>query len=209
MRRIVPLLIVLLAGPALAAPAEPRPPSVTVVAAIRGPIAETAVLTGTLVAREEVLVSPQLDGLAITEILAEEGDVVVAQQVLARLSHDVLDSSIAQNTAQVARAEAAIGQARNLIVEAQATRQQTELAFNRTRELVTGGNASREVLEQRQALAQSAAARVDSAGNALRVAEADRNLALAQRQELLVRLARTELRATPLVMKTPSHHPRR
>ena len=195
MRRIIPLLIVLLAGPALAAPAEPRPPSVTVVAAIRGPIAETAVLTGTLVAREEVLVSPQLDGLAITEILAEEGDVVVAQQVLARLSHDVLDASIAQNTAQLARAEAAIAQTRNLIVEAQATRQQTELAFNRTRELVTGGNASREVLEQRQALAQSAAARVDSAGNALRVAEADRNLALAQRQELLVRLSRTDLRA--------------
>ena len=152
-------------------------------------------LTGTLVPREEVMVSPQLDGLAIMEILAEEGDTVAAQQVLARLSHDVLDASIAQNTAQLARAEGAIAQARNLIVEAQATRQQAELAFNRTRELVTGGNASREVLEQRQALAQGTAARVDSAGNALRVAEADRALALAQRQELLVRLARTELRA--------------
>ena len=194
--RSILLVTLLLTGPATAAPvAEPRPPSVTVIAAKRGPIAETAVLTGSLVAREEVLVSPQLDGLAIIEILAEEGDHVDAGQVLARLSRDVLDASVAQNTAQLVRTEAAIGQARNLITEAQATRQQAELAFNRTRELVTGGNASRETLEQRQAIASATSARVDSAGNALRVAEADRALALAQRQELLVRLARTELRA--------------
>ena len=175
--------------------AEPRPPSVTVVNATRGPIAETATLTGTLVPREEVMVSPQIDGLAITEILAEEGDHVDAHQVLARLSHDVLDASIAQNTAQLARAEAAVAQARSLIAEVQANRQQAELAFNRTRELVAGGNASREVLEQRQALAQTATARVESAGNAIRVAEADRALAVAQRQELLVKLARTEMQA--------------
>ena len=194
--RSILLVTLMLTGPATAAPvAEPRPPSVTVIAAKRGPIAETAVLTGSLVAREEVMVSPQLDGLAITEILAEEGDHVDAGQVLARLSRDVLDASVAQNTAQLVRTEAAIGQARNLITEAQATRQQAELAFNRTRELVTGGNASRETLEQRQAIASATSARVDSAGNALRVAEADRALALAQRQELLVRLARTELRA--------------
>ena len=180
---------------AAATVAEPRAPAVTVIAAARGPIAETATLTGTLVPQEEVLVSPENDGLAITEILAEEGDRVEAKQVLARLSHDVLDASIAQNTAQLARAEGAVAQARSLIAEVQANRQQAELAFNRTRELVAGGNASREVLEQRQALSQTATARVESAGNAVRVAEADFALAMAQRQELLVRRARTELRA--------------
>ena len=196
MRWLPLLLIMTLAVPATAATvAEPRAPAVTVVAAMRGPIAETATLTGTLVPREEVMVSPQLDGLAITEILAEEGDHVEAQQVLARLSHDVLDASIAQNTAQLSRAEAAVAQARSLTAEVQANRLQAELAFNRTRELVASGNASREVLEQRQALAQTAAARVESAGNAIRVTEADRALAIAQRQELLVKLARTELRA--------------
>ena len=196
MRWLPFLLALIVAGPAAAATvAEPRPPAVTVVNATRGPIAETATLTGTLVPREEVLVSPQIDGLAITEILAEEGDHVEAQQVLARLSHDVLDASIAQNTAQLSRAEAAVGQARSLTAEVQANRQQAELAFNRTRELVAGGNASREVLEQRQALSQTATARVESAANAIRMAEADRALAMAQRQELLVKLARTELRA--------------
>ena len=48
---------------------------------------------------------------------------------------------------------------------------------------------------QRQAAAAMAAARVDSGQGALRAAEADRALAEAQRRELLVRLARTELRA--------------
>ncbi len=175
--------------------AEPRPPSVSVVTATTGPIAETAVLTGTLVPREEVLVSPQIEGLAITEILAEEGDSVTAGQVLARLSRDVLTATIAQNAAQISRADAAVAQASSFIQETQATRQQADLALARTRELLQGGNASREIFEQRAALAATTGARVQSATNALRAAEADRALALAQRQELMVRLARTELRA--------------
>ncbi len=192
------LAILLLAFPAYAAPmpnAEPRPPSVTVVPAITGPIAETAVLTGTLVPREEVLVSPQIEGLALTEILAEEGDSVAAAQVLARLSRDVLDASVAQNAAQIARSDAAVAQARSSIAEAQANRVQVDLALARTRELLSNGNAAREVFEQRQAAAQTAAARLDLSNNALRAAEADRAYADAQRRELLVRLARTELRA--------------
>lgn len=192
------LAALLLALPARAAPApgaEPKPPSVTVVAAAMGPIAETAVLTGTLVPREEVMVSPQIEGFALTEILAEEGDAVAAGQVLARLSRDVLDASVAQNAAQVSRADAAIAQARSSIAEAQANGTQADLALARTRTLLAGGNAARELFEQRQAAAQTAAARLDLAQNALRAAEADRAYADAQRRELLVRLARTELRA--------------
>ena len=76
-------------------------PAVTVSMAAAGTLAETVLVTGTLAAREEVLVSPQIDGLAITEIDAEEGDKVGAGQVLARLSHDALDASnLAQNAAQ-------------------------------------------------------------------------------------------------------------
>ena len=173
----------------------PHPPSVTVAAARTGSIAETAVLTGTLVAREEVLVSPEIDALAITELLAEEGDRVEAGQVLARLSRSTLDATVAQNTAQIARAEASVSQARSGIAESQANRVQVDLALARTRDLMTNGNASRETFEQRQAASQMAAARQDANQNALHVAEADRNLAAAQRQELLVRLARTEVRA--------------
>ena len=173
----------------------PHPPSVSVVSATVGSIAENVVLTGTLVPREEVLVSPQLDALAITEVLAEEGDRVAANQVLARLSHDVLDATIAQNVAQVARAEAAVAQARSTIAENQANRVQVDLALTRTRELLSNGNASRETFEQRQASASMIAARIEASQNALREAEADVALARAQGQELQVRLARTDIRA--------------
>ncbi len=190
------LVALLLAAPAAwAQTAAPHPPSVSVVAATLGSIAESVVLTGTLVPREEVLVSPQLESLAVTEVLAEEGDRVAAGQVLARLSRDVLEATIAQNAAQVARAEAAVAQARSTIAENQANRVQVDLALTRTRELLSNGNASRETFEQRQATASMAAARIDASQNALRVAEADLALARAQGQELQVRLARTDIRA--------------
>lgn len=173
----------------------PHAPSVSVVAATEGSIAENVVVTGTLVPREEVLVSPQLDALAITEVLAEEGDRVVANQVLARLSREVLDASVAQNAAQVARAEAAVAQARSTITENQANRVQVDLALARTRELLANGNASREVFEQRQAAASMMGARTEASQNALHGAEADLALARAQAVELQVRLARTNIRA--------------
>lgn len=191
--RALSLVAVLLTA---AAPLEaPKLPAVTVVSAAAGTLVDTLDLTGTLVAREEVLVSPQLDGLAITRVAAEEGDRVAAGQVLAELSHDVLDATLAQNAAQVARAEAAIAQAQSAIEEAQATRTQADAAFARTRELLSTGSASREAFEGRQQAAQVATARVTGAQNALRLAVADRALAVAQRQELGARLARASIRA--------------
>ena len=173
----------------------PKPPSVSVVAAATGSIAESVTLTGTLVAREEVLVSPQIDGVAVNAVLAEEGDTVQANQVLARLSRDVLEASLAQNTAQLSRAEAAIAQARASLDEMQANRVQLDLALTRTRDLLANGNASREVFEQRTAAARMGTARLEAGQNAIQLATADRALAMAQRQELLVRLAHTEVRA--------------
>jgi len=192
------LLLASAAMPAHAAPppiVEPHPPAVTVAKAIFGPIAEQVGLTGTLVPREEVLVSPQIGDLALKEILAEEGDSVAAGQVLARLSKDALEASLAQNAATLARAEAAIAQARASVTESQANKVQTDLAFNRARELVGKGDASREQLEQRQAAAQIAAARVEANQNLLRAAEADRVMALAQRREWLVKWERSEIKS--------------
>ena len=192
-RAAVAALALLLAAAAL--PEAAKPPAITVVRAATSTLAETIVLTGTLVPREEVLVNPQLADLAITKVLAEEGDRVAAGQVLAELSHDVLDASLAQNAAQLARTEAAIAQAQTSIQEAEATHSQADAAFARTRELLTTGSASRETFEQRQQAAQVGGARLANAQTALHLAAADRALILAQRQELEVRLARTVLRA--------------
>jgi RND family efflux transporter MFP subunit len=147
----------------------------------RGAITETANVTGTLVPREEILVSPQIDGVAITAILAEEGDSVKAGQVLAKLSREALEAMVAQNTAQIARDQAAI-------VEAEAAKVEADAAFARAHDLVRTATASRETYDTRQAAALTAAARVASA-------RADLAFAQAQRQELEVKLTHTDITA--------------
>ncbi|UEM01599.1 efflux RND transporter periplasmic adaptor subunit [Skermanella rosea] len=191
----VPFLV---ASPALAeepAASVPKPPSVSVVKAQTGTLAETILMTGTLVARDEVLVGAEIDGLAITELLAEEGDRVERGQVLARLSRDMLDAQAAQNRASITRAAAAIAQARNQIAEANANAKQADAAFDRVRTLQDRGNASQESLEQREAAALVARARVAVAEDALRLAQADKDLAEAQQREIEVRIARTQIKA--------------
>ena len=60
----------------------------------------------------------------------EEGDAVERGQVLARLSRDMLDAQSAQNAASLSRALAAIAQAKNQIVEAEANSHQADAALN-------------------------------------------------------------------------------
>jgi HlyD family secretion protein len=175
--------------------AAPKPPTVSVATATTGTLAETILLTGTLVARDEVMVGAEIDGLAITELLAEEGDKVTRGQVLARLSRDMLDAQFAQNAAALSRALAAIAQARNQIAEAEATARQADAAFARARSLEERGNTTAETLEQREAASLVARARVLVADDALRLAQADKELAEAHRREIQVRLARTEIKA--------------
>jgi RND family efflux transporter MFP subunit len=175
--------------PALAAPA------VSVMQATRGPIAETIIVGGTLVAREEILVAAQVEGLAIVDILAEEGQAVKAGQVLARLSRDTTEAALAQNAAQIARAEAAIAQSRAAITEAEAAQAAAAASFNRTRQLRTEGIASAEVFDQREAAARQTAARVAYSREQLKLAEADLGIARAARRDLEIRLARTEIKA--------------
>jgi RND family efflux transporter MFP subunit len=170
-------------------------PSVTVAQARLGDIAETVIVGGTLVAREEVLVAAQVEGLAITEILVEEGQGVAKGQVLARLSRETIDTSLAQNTAQIARAEAAIAQTRNTISEAQAAQGAAAASFDRTRQLRKDGIASAETFDQREATARQTTARLAFAREQLRLAEADLALSKAARRELEIRLARTDIRA--------------
>lgn len=177
------------------APAAPGPPAVSVVPAVEGTITDTVVVTGTLVPRREVLVAPEIDGLAIVEILAEEGDEVVPGQVLARLSSDTVAAQLARAEASVARAEAAADQAEAQIVEAEVTRARAGMALSRAETLRGRGVVSAETLDERQADAKIAEARLLSARQALLLARADRQVAEAERRELRLRLDRTEIRA--------------
>lgn len=88
-------------------------PAVTIVPAAGREIVEQAVVTGTLVPRDEILVAPEIEGYRITELLVEEGAEVTKGQVLARLSLEMIATQEAANAAAIAKAQAAIVQARS------------------------------------------------------------------------------------------------
>jgi multidrug efflux pump subunit AcrA (membrane-fusion protein) len=196
MMRALALAAALLAAASHDAAAQAsRIPAVTVAPAAVAPIRETLLVTGSFVAREEVLVTAEIDGLAIVEVLAEEGDRVRAGQVLARLNRETLDVQLAQNAAQIARAEAGVAQTRSQIAEAQANVTQANQSLARARSLAPSGATSQEVLDQRTAAARASEARLQAATQALALAEADKRVAEAQRRDIQLRLARTEVRS--------------
>ncbi|SFJ07421.1 HlyD family secretion protein [Bosea sp. OK403] len=178
--------------------AQPAPgagPSVTITKAKTSEIVQSVVVSGSMIARDEVLVSPELDGVQVVELVAEEGDKVAAGQVLARLSRVTLEVQKAQNDAQIARAEAAIAQSNAQIVEAQANLVAANNNFDRTKALRSTGNVSNETYDQRDAAARAGEAKLNSSRQALAISTADLALAKAQGRDIEVKLGRTEIRA--------------
>jgi HlyD family secretion protein len=198
MRRLHSLAAAMVFLPLTALAAQPQgapAPAVSVTRTAEREITERAVVTGTLIPREEVLVAPELEGLRITEVLVEEGDIVTKGQVLARLATDLLETELARNTASFARAEAGVAQARSQIVQAEAAQVEAAQALERTRSLIKGGNTTEAQLEQRVSAARAAEGRLAAARDGLRIAEAERQSEDAQKREIQVRLARAAIKA--------------
>lgn len=170
-------------------------PAVTVVPAAMREVVEQAVVSGTLVPRDEILVAPEIEGLRITELLVEEGARVERGQPLARLSLEMILTQEASNAAAIAKAQAAIVQARSQIVQAEAAQVEAQQALERARSLVRTGNTTAVTLEQRVSAAQGAEGRLAAAKGGLQLAEADLATARAQASEITLRRARTEIRA--------------
>jgi HlyD family secretion protein len=184
-------------GSAAAAAETPRvvePPAVTVVPAVKREFVDRLFVSGTLVAREEAQVAARVDGLAIVELDAEDGDRVKAGQALARLDRTQLDAMLAENDAATKRADAAIDQAKSLIAQSQAQVQFANADFDRAHKLDAGIMAA-STIEQREMAMKTAQAQLAAAQFALGVAAADRKSRDAERQELLVRIDRTEVKA--------------
>jgi len=171
---------------------EVEPPAISVATARSRHFVDRLFVSGTLVAREEAEVSSRIDGVSIIEIDAEDGDLVKAGQVLARLDKTQLEAQLAQNDAATARADAAIAQAKSLIVQSQAQVSQASDDFDRAKRL--GGNVmSVAQIEQRETTLKTSNAQLAGAENALSVYEADRQSRNAERQELQVRLSRADV----------------
>ncbi len=183
------------AAEALTPAAAVRAPAVTIAAAQKREVIESISLSGTLVARDEVLVGPEIEGLRIIELLAEEGDRVKKGDVLARLSRDQLDAQLAQSDAGLARADAAIAQTKSQIDQAQANQTWTAQDLERAQLLLKQGSSTQAQVDQKSNAASAARAQLQSSRDAQRVAEADKANLQAQRRELMVRIGRTEVRA--------------
>ncbi len=175
-------------------PSKVAPPiAVTVALATPSEITETVLVTGSLIAREEILVGPEVEGLRVIEVLADEGDRVKKGQVLARLVSDTIETQLAQNDAAQARARAGIAQAKSNIAAADARLVEARNAYNRAKPLTQSGVISESGMDQRTSAAKTAEANLAAAKDGLALAEADLAQAEAQRREFLWRKGRTEV----------------
>ena len=167
--------------------------AVTVARVAPADFRETVLATGSLVAREEILVGPEVEGLRITEVLADEGMRVKKGDVLARLVADTLDAQLAQNDAALARSTAGIAQARSTIVQAEARLVEARNAFERAKPLKAAGHMAESAYDQREQTARTAEAQLIAARDGLKAAEAEKAQIEAQRRELEWRRGRTEV----------------
>lgn len=174
---------------------EAPPPAATVTRVAPAEFKVAVLVTGTLVARDEILVAPEIEGLRVLVLLVDEGDSVTRGQVLARLVSATLDAQLAQNDAARARNEAAIAQARSTITQSEARLAEAQNAFERAKPLRQAGHIAESVYDQREAAAKTAAAQLTSARDGLSVAEAELAQTAALRRELDWRRSKTEVTA--------------
>jgi HlyD family secretion protein len=194
-------LLALMAFPAGAVDAEKAPatgalpPAIIAVRATEAPITDRILSNGTITAVEEVLVAPQVEGLAIESLEADVGDRVEAGSVLATLSKDQLILQRSQYEANRAKALAAIAQLEAQLAEVQSNAAETVKTSERAKTLAEQGTYSTVQAEQAEAQATASLARVRSVGESIKVAQADIALIDAQMKDVDLRLARTEVKA--------------
>lgn len=145
--------------------------------------------------REEILVAPEVDGLRVLEIKAEEGDQVKKGDLLAVLVTEQIDTQLAANTAAQASASAAIERAKSSVLEMEARVAEAKAQLDRAKPLVASKYLSESVYDQRQVAYKAAEAQLQSAKGMLSQSEADKKQTEAQRAELEWRRGRAEVRA--------------
>lgn len=170
-------------------------PAVSVVQAAKSDFVETVLVTGSFAAREEILVAPEVDGLRVLELRAEEGDRVKKGDVLAVLVTEQIEAQLDANEAALGSANASIERANSLIAEMEARVSEANAQLERARPLVKSKYVSESVFDQREVAAKAAEAQLASAKGSLAQAQADKGQVEAQRRELLWRRGRAEVRA--------------
>ncbi|MCC0078505.1 MAG: efflux RND transporter periplasmic adaptor subunit [Rhodobacter sp.] len=168
-------------GPVAPAQAQDEAPAVTIAAAQDRPLRRVVPVSGTLVARNEVLVYPHAAGFAITELNADIGDRVQQGAVLARIDDRTLALRVTQAEAALASAQAAMRQAESQVSATEAQLRQANQVLDRVQRLRDSGAATQSSLDEAQAAQQGADAGAQSAQDGVQAARAG----LAQAQAAL------------------------
>jgi RND family efflux transporter MFP subunit len=141
--------------------------SVETVSPKRQAWSRTVAATGSIAARDELLVGADATGVRLTEVLVDTGSIVKRGQLMARADDALLQAQLAQQQAQVRAAEADQAQAVSNL--------------ERAERVGDSGLYSAEVLETRRTAAAAATAKLQ--------------LAQAQRRETEVKIAHTRVLA--------------
>jgi HlyD family secretion protein len=187
-----------LAAPSVGIPGSgdaTRAPTVSVAAVARENFVDEIMVTGSLVAREEILIAPEVEGLRVISLDVEEGDTVEKGQLLASLEQETLLAKKAQYEANLERTEAAIAQANSQVKEAQAVLEEAEAQLARAGPLKERQFMSEAVFDQRRASASTARARLVAAKDGVLLARAEKAQIEAQLREVNWSLSKTEIRA--------------
>ena len=156
--------------------------------------AESLTLNGQIVAREQIRISTQMDGLRIVRVLADQGQRVEKDAVLVELDSATMDAEFAQAQQQRLSSNAALIQA-----SAQRTQAQSALTLaladqQRFESVLQQGAVSTQDVEARRNAAQQgrdqlalAAANVKAAAAQQNIAESNLALAVQQRERLKIR----------------------
>ena len=141
--------------------------TVTATAPAEATFARQIAATGTIQARDELLIGSDATGVRLTEVLVDVGSVVQKGQLLARADDAQLQAQLAQQVAQVKQAEA--------------EKVQADANLERAEQLKDSGVYSLETVQTRRTSALSASAKLE--------------LAQAQRRELEIKIGHTRVHA--------------
>lgn len=154
------------AAPAASATAQPAL-TVELTTPRQQTLSRTVAASGSVAARDELLIGSDASGVRLTEVLVDTGSRVQRGQLLARGDDAQLQAQLAQQLA--------------LIKQAQAEREQADANLDRAERIADSGIYSVEAVQTRRTAALAAAAKLE--------------LAQAQKRELDVRIAHTRVLA--------------
>jgi HlyD family secretion protein len=167
---IIAVVAVVVVG-ALAAYAWQRPVSV-LIAKIEKDVPIQVFGLGTIEAQTISKIGFETAG-TLVELKVDQGDIVKAGALLARLHSREQEAHVAQARAAVTQAEATVGQAEAAVEKSEAVRKQKSSVNARRRQLVERGVVSQETVEDTQATADIAKADLGQSQSAVSVARAN------------------------------------